>query len=310
LDQLNQRWKKFNETLKDLLAIEDANTASKARAAYMAEYALLTAESLTVVVDGVNAFSTLPLPGLDSEAFKRVGAPLAVVSALGTASIHTGRGASPAEIFSSLYDIIRVLNQLPSKPAIEIPEGVEKFMLLLVELANARDSDQVARTLDAAAAPVGSWRVKHRRPSLTINAFLGVTSGGEFLLDSPGSTGGTFSGLSAPVGLHGTMPLGHDFAAGGLVTFLDLGALTALRMDAAKGVNYVPNVGFAQVFSPGGFVTLNWKMLTLGAGLSGAPLLRNVEVKEEGSTTPIFLEKSALRLHLFLGIDVTLFHLL
>jgi hypothetical protein len=317
--QLTQRREQIITVASRLATNEEGDsedTIQRKRAAYLADLGIVTADALEIAAEGVDVIGAAFIDNQGTKVElvpKQVRATLAAVRAISTSGSNIIHRATPADIFASTHQVVGALRTLSPEFDQTIPGGVDKSMLLLVELANARSSDQVARTLDAAAAPVGSWRIKHRRPSLTLNAFLGATWGRELLLNAPAQTNGHSLGLAAPVGLHGTVPLGGDFALGGLVTLLDLGAISALRVDsktAEKGVSTVPNVGFAQVFSPGGFATVNWKMVALGVGVSGSPLLRKVEVSEDGSATPVFSEKSVLRVHGFLGIDVTLFHLL
>lgn len=189
-------------------------------------------------------------------------------------------------------------------------EPVRRVLPFVVELASAKESKDVAAALEAAAAPVNSYEAKFDRSSIAINAFVGGSVGPE--TTSTGKWAGVVS-LSAPVGVHVTTPLGSgkSMVHGGLfVSVIDLGALTATRLEKEVGdtgeptVETAPSVGFAQVFSPGILATLGIgrSPVVLGLGASVTPSLRKATIIGQSGTT--VEEIPAIRLQLLLGIDV------
>ena len=100
---------------------------------------------------------------------------------------------------------------------------------------------------------------------------------------------------------------------GGLISVIDLGALTTYRVktelkdsdgNVAGSTRQVPEVNFTQIFSPGLFVVMGIARLPLviGGGLSLSPRLR--EVTDSSFVTR---DASALRFMGFLAIDVTIY---
>jgi hypothetical protein len=144
-------------------------------------------------------------------------------------------------------------------------KGVVKTVPLIVEVATAENGKDVAATLEAAVDPLGSYRSKYQRDTITLGAMLGFAGGWEGLprQDVTGSTSGTF-GVFAPVGLHLARPYeieGTKYHYGLLLSVLDLGALASFRLEnELKPVSETetaeaatePNVSFEQIFSPGG----------------------------------------------------------
>lgn len=191
---------------------------------------------------------------------------------------------------------------------------LRKMLPLLVELASAKKSADVATALEAAAAPVGSYTAKYDRTSIAINGFLGVSAGPE--ITPTGKWSGT-GALYAPIGLHMTTPLGsgHAWFHGGLfVSVIDLGALTATRLATELGtddgksptVETTANIGFAQIFSPGLFVTLGvgQSPIVVGGGAAVTPSLRKAITLENGVSKTD--ELPAVRVQGFVALDLTL----
>ena len=183
-----------------------------------------------------------------------------------------------------------------------MPPTLQRALPVLAEMANAKTSKDVASTLEAATAPVGSYASKYERSVIAINAMLGVSGGSEW--DGANSAAGTLGGF-APVGIHATVPLKPDvFHAGLLVSILDIGALTQARLSGSDSISQAPNVGVAQVFSPGLFATLGLfgSPFVLGLGGEITPALRT-QTEANGSNRDV----PSLRLGGFLALDVPLF---
>ncbi len=198
----------------------------------------------------------------------------------------------------------------------EFKKHIQAFLPLVVEIANAKSSTEVATAIEAAAAPAGSYRTKYQHSTLSLNAFVGPAIGGEYLTRGNSSGwSGAFAGF-APVGLHAAVPFGRGkdggrwMHVGGMLSIIDIGALTTYRFktelendETTSTTEHSAEVGFAQVFSPGAFLTLGIARtpLVVGGGLSMSPRLREIQV--DGQT----LDANALRLMAFIAIDITLY---
>jgi hypothetical protein len=208
----------------------------------------------------------------------------------------------------------------PSPPA-SLPGDWSRHLGLLVEIAEAESSEEVSAALDDYAAPLGAYATKYRLTRVALNGMLGVWGGGERLATHGVSGTSGALGFSTPVGLHITTPVGRNgednsFHLGLSLSVIDLGALTTYRLDgeldgdadgatttpadADAEAEQAPVVGLEQVLSPGAFVTLGLfgSPVVLGAGVSVSPRLRRVS--DDGAE----FEASALRLGVFLGVDI------
>ncbi len=198
-----------------------------------------------------------------------------------------------------------------------LPKWVERFLPLLVDLAEAKDSGEVAAALDRAIAPIGSWRLKRQKPLWSISALVGGAFGYEVPRDgeAPGGQafeGGWAGGLMAPIGLEYSWPVAKAWSAGLLLSVLDVGQVTWSRLEEQKqdeeeaGAETVPDTSLSQVFSPGLYLVFGAgnTPFTFGIGGSYAPGLRayTFSVDDVGAERDI----SVLRFGAFLAVDVTL----
>lgn len=179
-----------------------------------------------------------------------------------------------------------------------VPVNVKKVIPVMVEIANAETSKDVAAVIEAAAAPVGSYRQKSKRQMTSITAFLGPSLGREYYDNNQGA-GQTKLNAFAPVGIHASWPLKGDYFNnfGVYLSLLDLGPLVSTREE--DGVKSESNVGFKQAFSPGIYGTMHlFGPVNFGIGASKTPGLAE---KTTGG------EISVWRVQGFLGVDLTLF---
>lgn len=182
-----------------------------------------------------------------------------------------------------------------------LPKGVKEVLSLATALAQAKDGDEVAAVLEAYAEPVQGYRGKREKNKgyFVINAYLGASGGKEWSNDE----GAGFLGVSAPIGMELGLAAGNGWSLGVFGQVLDLGALASFRMSASDDeLDSEPEVGFAQVFSPGGYLVLGLPKVpvALGAGVNLAPSLRKISANPNET-------RNATRLAFFASIDLTLF---
>lgn len=198
---------------------------------------------------------------------------------------------------------------------------VSKYTPLIVEIASAKSSKDVASAFEAAAAPVGSYKVKFERPTIALNAFVGAFVGEERIQKGNVKDASPTFAMFAPVGVHLSYPTfrGVGPQIGAMLSVLDLGTLTQQRFDdELKDENEkdvgttekTANVSLTQVFSPGAYVTVaianrNLRTpITLGFGASFVPNLRAVTLEDELGTVQD--TASVLRWGGFVAFDLTL----
>jgi hypothetical protein len=121
------------------------------------------------------------------------------------------------------------------------------------------------------------------------------------------------AGLFAPVGLDLSWGVGEASSVGLFVSLIDIGALVDFRTTTTETgagtdktkINPEPQVGFAQVVSPGAYLTygISGTPLVLGGGVAFAPGLR----KTINETTAQESGVSTLRFGGFLAVDISIF---
>lgn len=208
-----------------------------------------------------------------------------------------------------------------------LPEPVVRGLVLAAEVASAQSAEQVRTALESVVAPVGSWRMKRRRPMVSLGALVGVGGGAEWTLAGGGIIDprpvGSVALLGA-VGLDVSFPV-RSSTLGGFLSVVDLGGLmslptgdlqaTVLGEDGSMRSSLFevsPRVSPEQVLSPG--LYFRWGIfntpLVLAVGGSITPLARHVqELRTDGSMmgSVISRDVSVLRAGAFLSADVTLF---
>lgn len=195
----------------------------------------------------------------------------------------------------------------------KLPRAVQRYIPLAMDLARAKTSDDVKTALEAAAEPVGGWRLKRNGFVASVGALAGASAGWEFSLnnDTKLRQSGFVGSVFAPVGFDLSWPVGKNNGStlGFFVSVLDVGNVVGARFagekaDDVEEVEAAPVIGFPQVFSPGLYVRagLGHSPFVLAAGVSWAPQLRRLTLTD-GTTEEI----NAARVYLGLAADVTLF---
>lgn len=185
-----------------------------------------------------------------------------------------------------------------------IPDKVKTVIPVMVEIANAKSSKDVANVLEAAAAPVGSYREKAKREMFSVTALFGATFAGQeyYTLDNEKKSHSLGIQAFAPLGVHYSIPIQKAdwFNHVGLfLSVIDFGPIVST--DTESGVKSESNVGFKQLFSPGAYGLLHiYGPLNIGAGVSKTPEV----IKSSASGDAI---SDAWRYQGFIAIDLTLF---
>jgi hypothetical protein len=206
---------------------------------------------------------------------------------------------------------------MPPAGLTPVLQEIEKILPLVSEIASAKSSADVSAALEAAASPADSYRAKYQRSVVALGALVGGLVGYESpnkpnnaaLGDTQGS--GIAAGF-APVGVEATIPLSSSFYFGGLLSVLDVGALTTARfkseVSTSQTVSTETNVTFGQVFSPGVYAMfgLAGSPFVLGGGASFAPSLRTLDAKDASGAVIASENVSVVRFGGFLAMDLTI----
>jgi len=193
---------------------------------------------------------------------------------------------------------------------------MRQMLAFLAQVAQAHSADEVSNILQAAAVPVGTYKLKFRKPMFAINAIVGVSLGGEILSLNKTSKSGAF-GPFAPIGIHATVPFGnHWMNVGGFLSVVNVGTLVTARFQSDSGigddgtkktVDTAPTVDFLNLLSPGLFLTMGIARspLMVGVGAQVIPA-RTIEVVDKNmmqTTTTI----PAVQVLFIAGLDVPIF---
>lgn len=126
---------------------------------------------------------------------------------------------------------------------------------------------------------------------LTLQSYLGLAYGREAPIGTSPANGVHYGAPVLAVGLEGGFRVCHRVSFGVLIQVLDLGALASYRIQASTDTAAAPNVGFAQVWSPGIAVTLGpltSAPLTVGYQIIGtSPALREVTSGRTTTSIPV-----------------------
>ena len=273
---------------------------------------LLLEQQITLVVDAVGIFADLAAVVVGEEKYgPLVKSIMASTRRLVVSTIKKDYAALIVET----PGLLALLPQVSDK--VRIPEKLTKYVGLLAELASAESSDEVNKILSAAAEPVGSYRERYERFTLSFSSMLGAGIGREMLTGN-GETA-TATGLLAPVGFHMSWPILWDyFHFGPFVSLIDVGALTSTRLsseladDGESSVPTEPDVNFSQVLSPGlfGVLGIAKSPVSIGGGVSFVPAARDVtpiDTVTNAAGSPSL--ESAIRIQAFIALNIEIFTL-
>ncbi|QEC68034.1 hypothetical protein FRZ67_12235 [Panacibacter ginsenosidivorans] len=197
-------------------------------------------------------------------------------------------------------------------PGDETNSLFKKFLLqygsFISSVAQAENSDDVEKAIEAAALPSGSSRVKRETDwNIALNGYVGIYYGYEKIkgVDSGGKWNSY--GVTAPIGISlskGSILKGKDGSGGGksitaFISLIDLGAVTAFRFtnDSAEKV---PTIELEDIVSPGIFLSygLGKVPMSFNVGYQYGPLLRKVNLDEN------LYEKNYSRFSISLCVDI------
>ncbi|MDH5256813.1 MAG: hypothetical protein OEX07_02360 [Gammaproteobacteria bacterium] len=190
---------------------------------------------------------------------------------------------------------------------------VKAALPFITELASAQSAQEVSTVIQAAAAPVGSYKMKQRRKMTSITAFAGLAIGKEQYIntDSTDKDNSFVRSIFVPVGLHMSFPIfksqflskkldwanNNKFRSAGLfLSAIDLGTFVAWREATYDSQD---SVKLFHILSPGIYGTLH----VAGPGVVGVGMSATPKLLENETGRDI----SVWRAHVFVAIDLTLF---
>jgi hypothetical protein len=272
----------------------------------------LISEYSSAIVNSISALATFPLVNWDTitngnewhnallmtSSFMRISSDIA----------DSNYGLALAEI----VNILTIMG-VPSQ-TITVVKNYGNFA---VSIAVAKTSAEREEALNAAALPVGSYRIKRNSYiNISFNAYAGFFGGVQKYSGAvpPGvkKTNGTL-GFTAPVGL--AYSWGSWYHSGKkqdslkgasntiFLSIIDVGAITAFRLTHDSTAT-LPEFTWTNILAPGIFYVYGFRNspVSLGGGIQYGPQLRSVE-NNVATTLP-----NAFTIRLFCVIDIPIFN--
>jgi len=202
----------------------------------------------------------------------------------------------------------------------ELVRGILRFGTLIAAVAAAETTEDVQAALEAASAPLGSYRA-YRAPGGAgfISGVVGIEGGAEFIL---GGQPGASLGVALPIGIEIGGPVPDPLSRTSLnfmLIIFDLGALANARLDGTlndSGTNGTaradPEVTFLTVLSPGLglWFGIDDSPFVLGVAAEYLPAGRRVfQCPPGGAACTTSDAADAIRVQALLAIDVPVLQL-
>lgn len=194
--------------------------------------------------------------------------------------------------------------------------AVFRYGSFMASMLDAQTSEQVKAILKSTTLPPGSSRIKREVvSSFTVNSYLGIAGGRDYLLNAPTGLEASALGaaLSVPIGL--TYSFSPSFLKNSSsfsihVPMLDLGAITAYRSNPdgnTVDINNLPELEWKNLFSPGAYIIYNFANSPFSVGFGGqyGPQLRQLD---QASGTPTFVNSARFPMGFF-SVDVPFYNL-
>ncbi len=197
-------------------------------------------------------------------------------------------------------------------------ENLFRYGTFMADVANAESPAEFENALNTVALPAGSSQIKRNRPSsVELGAYFGVALSRERLVlpvdvnDAELEEAVFGASLFVPVGFSYSRNIGGRKSLTFFGSLLDLGALTAFRLESreeAPGsarVDRLPEFRPANVIAPGLHILYNFPKspFSLGIGAQDGPSVR--QFTAEGST--VVREARSVRGMVSFSVDVPIF---
>lgn len=217
-----------------------------------------------------------------------------------------GTTADPTDIHAQeayIYGFIKTyLDSAPSVFGWAVDPKAVSIVNFVNDMAQAKNSDDVEKAIEAFALPAGSYAIKQKSDfTVALNAYPGLLPAWE-IGGGQGISNSFSTGFTAPVGL--SVSFGHVLGSTDLGLFIpviDLGAVTQIRLGDNSNTTALPQLSWSNFISPGLFVTYGIRNspFSLNAGVQYGPNIQN-NLQSSGAST--------YRVGLGLTIDIPIFN--
>lgn len=197
--------------------------------------------------------------------------------------------------------------------------SLAKYGAFMATVIEAKNSDDVAAAIEAAALPTGSARIKRESSfNVAVNAEAGLFVGYEQIKGVDRCWTKDYQkinsyGITAPIGI--SISKGHSFlfictgkyawSTSLFLSAVDIGAIAAFRFQNDT-VAQIPTIQLKDIISPGAFLSIGIpnSPISINIGAQAGPMLRAV-----GTSTNTYANSSYMRFSASLVVDLPLLNL-
>jgi hypothetical protein len=201
-------------------------------------------------------------------------------------------------------------------PGNKISPSILKYGGFMAAVVQAENSDQVKDAIEAAALPAGSSRIKRESLwNISLNAYLGVYGGAEYIQKLKTNNLKASTGLSAPIGLafsRGSKCFRKDKTKPGwsytvFLSFIDIGAIASFRLKDSTTAA-LPELKLENILAPGAYLIagIPKSPISLGLFCQYGPTLRSVSA--QNITTSAY-NQTTWRVGGMIAVDIPLLNL-
>ena len=211
---------------------------------------------------------------------------------------------------SAVFNIVLLLEEISSNDISALKSALLKYGTFAANVASAESSEEVKLAIEAVALPAGSATIKRNTKSnISINSYLGLFGGSEWLKDKAAQENKFVFGLTAPIGVAFSWGMIHKNENKGAFTafmrLIDLGAIASFRFNDPNTA-VLPELKFQNILAPGLDIIYGFPKspLSLGVGSQLGPALREISADELTLNSSI-----NWRFHAFIAVDIPLLNL-
>lgn len=199
-------------------------------------------------------------------------------------------------------------------------DSFARYGTFMANITEAKNSDEVNQAIESAVLPAGSSSIKRESAvNISLNAYLGVFYGREYMPALHDNKSASSAGLLAPVGV--ALSLGnikskkcaaeHNLGGKSFTLFLsviDVGALASYRFDEEQ-TNIASDIKLENIVSPGLFLYygLGKCPISVGGGVQFSPQLRGISDSAEANISET--KQLSIRYGVSIVVDIPLFNL-